>query len=136
MNKDKNRKILAAMASGAGVGWIVALLIAMVLALLMLKQVMDAHVATYTVVLAPFAGSVSAAAIASKRIPENRLLMCLASSGLFFVTLACAGIMVFGGINGGVLPSLALTLSAGIIVFLLGNKGKGHKRYRVGKRYR
>lgn len=122
---------------GLALGWLAAIGVTLAVAVaatgLIAKERIGESAASTAAVAAVLLSSFVGAMVTSGRIGSRRLVVCLASGGLYFVTLICCHALLFQGKYVG-LPGSALTiLGCCLVAGLLGVRSK-QPRNRHGNR--
>lgn len=124
---SKNRSIVFALAVGLGIGWAITIAMAVITTFLTAAERVGegflAPAAVATLLMATFAGAmVSAAGTGS-----SRLIICLCSGGLYYLSLICCNALFFDGRFQGLPAALLMVLGSCLIAALTGLRQKsGH----------
>lgn len=123
----KSTSIFAGLAIGLVVSWITTMVMAIGMTLLIagerVGETLLAPAAVVTVLLATFAGAWTAA----KKAVVRRLIVCLASGAIYFLSLLCCNALFLDGTYQGIVPALLTVLGASLIAGLLGLHQKSQK---------
>lgn len=115
------------LAMGLGISWAVTILLTVIFAFLMLtekiKITMLSPTAVGIVMFASFAGAMTAA----KKIDAHRLMICLASGGVYYISLVCCNALFFDGAYQGLIPALLLLIGSCLLAGVLGMRQKEQK---------
>lgn len=113
---------------GLALGWLasigVTLTVAVAAAGLIAKERAGESAASTAAVSAVLLSSFVGAMVASGWIGSRRLVVCLASGGLYFVTLICGHALLFQGKYVGLPGSVLTILGCCLVVGLLGVRSK------------
>lgn len=119
--------VTVGLALGLGMNWLIMLIGAAVAAFLILGETVDETAMSTAAVAIMILSSVVGTAAAAKKAGVRRLPVCLASGGLYFLSLLCGNALFFDGSYRGI-PAAALTiLGCSLVVGLWGLRQKGHK---------
>lgn len=134
MQNQTNRRSLPV---GLVLGWLAAIGVTMAVAVaatgLIAKERAGESVASTAAVAAMLFASFAGAMVAASSVGNRRLIVCLASGGIYLLTLICCHALLFQGKYVG-LPGSALTIMGSCLVAgLLGVRSK-QPRNRHGNR--
>lgn len=122
------------MPGGLAAGWaasaLVTLLGAIVVAYLLDSEIMQMSAIGYGAMFILLAASVLGALLAYRCIRRQRLVVCLVSGGIYFLSLLALTALFFGGQYEGIGVTGLVILGGSLAVGLLGLKQKrgGHRR--------
>lgn len=130
VNKKPTGRALS-MGAGLGVGAIFALcwtiLGAMTAGKLLDMEIMKEKDIGYASVLILLTASFGSAIVSWGKIKRQRMLVCAASGGIYFLMLLCATALLFGGQYSGVWVTLILILAGSGAAMALGGHGRERK---------
>lgn len=132
-NASKNHAIVFTLAVGFGIGWAITIAMAVITTFLTAAERVGegfhAPAAVVTLLMATFAGAMVAAA----GTDSGRLIVCLCSGGLYYLSLICCNALFFEGRFQGLVAALLMVLGSCLIAALTGQRQKsdhfkGHKK--------
>lgn len=126
----------ASIPSGLGIGlllsWVMTVGMGMVIAFLITGERIEttalAPMSVGTMLLAVFAGAM----LSAKKIGSQRMVICLCSGGLYYVSLLGCNALFFDGSYRGILPAFLMVIGASLVAGLMGLRQKGTK-FKSGK---
>lgn len=125
---------------GLAFGWIVNLAITLLSAIFVSILVAGERVgenlitpaAVITVMIASFLGAI----VAAKRVGQRRLIICLASGAIYYLSLLCCTALFFDGKYEGLGAAALTIIGCSAVAGLLGLRQKRQKMKGLQKRYR
>ena len=125
---------------GLALGWVVNLAVTLISAILVSVLVAGERVgenriglaAVITVVISSFCGAI----VAAKRIGHRRMIICLASGAVYYLSLLCCTALFFDGKFEGLGAAALTIIGSSAVAGLLGIRQKGQKMKGLQKRYR
>ena len=125
---------------GLAWGWIVNVAVTLISAIFVSVLVAGERVgenriglaAVITVILSSFCGAI----VAAKRIGYRRMIICLASGGIYYLSLLSCTALFFDGAFEGLGAAALTIIGSSIVAGLLGVRQKGQKTKGLRKRYR
>lgn len=134
-SKVNKSSIPVGLALGLGVNWLIMLVGAAVAAILIWGEKVDETALPTAAVAIMVLSCMVGTAAAARKAGLRRLPVCLASGGLYFLSLLCGNALLFDGSFRGI-PAAALTiLGCSLVVGLWGLRQKGHKLKGVKRRF-
>ncbi len=126
------------MAAGLALGGCISLVITLILsavgAKLMDSQVIPEHGAGYLSLGILLLASILGAAVAYRKIRRQRLVVCMASGGIYYGILISMTALFFGGQYQGMgVTALVVLAGAGTTALVGMGQGRGHRGYPVRK---
>lgn len=125
-------------AAGLAIGAVLSMAITVggcaVVAWLIARETLREEALGYGVMAVLFLSALIGALVAAGRIKRRRLIMCLASGGIYFLLLIAMTALFFGGQYGAV-GATALCVVCGSLVAALANRGQGRSVKRRHKKY-
>lgn len=122
------------MAGGIAVGWgisvLATLLGAMIVAYLLSREMMQMSAVGYGTMIILLGASAAGAALASRCIRRKRLVVCLLSGGIYYVTLLAMTALFFGGQFEGIGVTCLVVMGGSLAVGLMGLKGNSRRTRR------
>lgn len=116
---------------GLGLGWLAGVLVTLMAAVIATSLIAGEHagegVANTAAVAAVLCASFVGAMVAGGKIGNRRLLMCLASGGIYFVTLLCCNALFFDGSYQGLLAAALTIIGSSMVAGLMGIRQKRQK---------
>lgn len=117
---------------GLTLGWLAGVLVtlgtAVVVTSLIAGERTGEGVANTAAVAAMLLASFVGAMVTGGKIGNRRLVMCLASGGLYFVTLLCCNALFFDGSYQGLLAAALTILGSSLVAGLMGIRQKRQKK--------
>lgn len=133
--KTKTVPMGVGVAMGLAVSWAITLLLALVVAIFVSAQRIGegavAPLAVATIILATLGGAV----LAAGKIGSRRMIVCLLSGGVYFVSLLGCNVLFFGGEMHGVVAAMLLIFGLSVLAGLMGLRKKEGKYGRFAKRF-
>lgn len=130
-----NASIAGGIAAGAGIGLVVTLIAAAILAFLLDRGTMEESMLQYAPFPILFLCTVFGGYVAAKRVGEKWLYICLMEGAIYFACLLAITALIFSGTYQRVGAGALSVILGSICVGLLGLVKKGstkkvHKKYR------
>lgn len=130
----KSASIPVGLAMGLAASWIITIVMAIGITFLIagerVGETFLAPAAVVTVLVATFAGAL----VAAKKADAGRLIVCLASGAIYFLSLLCCNALFFDGAYQGLVPALLTVVGASLVAGLMGLHQKGQK-FKARKRH-
>lgn len=124
------------LAMGLAVNWVVTIAMAVMITVLIASErvgeVILPPAAVGTVLAAGFAGAL----VAARKAATRRLIVCLISGGIYFLSLLCCNALFFDGAYRGVVPALLTIIGISLVAGLLGLRQKNRKFKAVKRHYK
>ncbi len=121
---------------GLALGWLAGVFVTLLTAVVATALIAGEHAgeesANTAAVAAVLVASFIGAMVAGGKIGSRRLVMCLASGGIYFLTLLCVNALLFDGHYEGLLAAALTTAGSSLVAGLVGNRQKRQKN-RHGK---
>ena len=112
---------------GSGVSLLLTLICALVVALLIDREILTEMNVGYGIMLVLALSSVVGAWIAALLVKRQRLPVTMITGGLYLLWLLGIGILCFGGQCQGVVPTALMVLGSCLATALVGNRKKGNR---------
>lgn len=129
---DRSASIPVGLGIGLLLSWTTTVGIGMVITFLIAGERIEttalAPLSVGTMLLAVFAGAM----LSAKKIGYQRMVICLCSGGLYYVSLLGCNALFFDGSYQGILPALLMVVGASLVAGLMGLRQKGPK-FKSGK---
>lgn len=117
---------------GLTLGWLAGVLVTLATAVVVTSLIAGERtgegVANTAAVAAMLLASFVGAMVTGGKIGNRRLVMCLASGGLYFVTLLCCNALFFDGSYQGLLAAALTILGSSLVAGLMGIRQKRQKK--------
>ncbi len=133
VKREGNGKIPAALVLALATGLLVTVMGAAVTAWLIQGQTVGEEAAGIGGMVTVLLAAAASAAVAVLKVPNLRLIMCLAGGGIYLLGLLCCGALLFDGVKGGVLATAAVIAAGCMLIFLVGMRGGRKAKYKVPK---
>lgn len=117
-------KMPSAIGMGLAISLGVTIATAGVVAFLIAGEKISENAAGYGAAVALLLGAVLGALAAAWRCGERRMVMCLISGGVYFLSLLCCTALFFDGMYQGVGTTALMVFGGSIAAGLMGMKGK------------
>lgn len=122
------------MAGGLAIGWgvsaLITLLGAMITAYLLSAEMLQMSAAGYGAMIILLAASAAGAALSFRCIRRQRLVVCLVSGVIYYLSLLAMTALFFGGQYEGIGVTGLVVLGSSLAVGLMGLKGNSRKTRR------
>ena len=122
------------LAIGAGISMLVTMIVAAIGANLVMKQILPQENIGYCSIIALLAGGITGAITASAKVKHRKLVVCLLSGLVYYVTLLSITALFFGGQYEGMGVTFVTIAIASVAAALISSregkqqKHRGHKK--------
>ena len=123
----------AGLAIGAGISMGITILLAMIAATMADREILAEQSIGYAAMIILLAASIAGAAIAVGKIKRQKLLVCLASGGIYYLMLLSITALFFGGQYTG-MGVTGLVILGGCGTVVLAGMGQGGRQGRKRKK--
>lgn len=125
-NKRKTAKasMPVSLAVGCVLAWLMTIVIAAIVAFLVAGERVSEDFANPAAVIVLLASSFACAMIAGEMMGQKRMIVCVISGGIYYLSLICANMLFFDGSFRGLLGAALTVMGSCVIAGLLQTRQK------------
>lgn len=112
------------LATGCVLAWVITIVIGAIVAFLVTGERVSEDFINPASVIALFASSFTCAMIAGGMVGQRRMIVCVISGGIYYISLICVNILFFDGSFRGLLGAALTVMGSCVIAGLLQTRQK------------